>query len=109
MANYFDVCDRMQDHILLIYQESSSLRPDSLKFVLAKEERVTAIFEEILRRGRDGGDLRIGDDKAVRLMAHNIAVLGHMWTFRRWFLHREYTLGEYTRVQTSLILSELAA
>ena len=108
LANYFDVCDRMQDDILLIYQESSSLTPDSLKYVLANDERVTTLFEEILRRGVKDGSLQPGEEKAIRLMAHNITVLGHMWTFRRWFLARHYTLDEFKRLQTSLILSELS-
>lgn len=109
LANYFQVCNNMQDHILLIYQESSSLNPDSLKFVLANEERVTDIFAEVLRRGLADGTLKIGDGKSVELMAHNITVLGHMWTFRRWFLERHYSLEEFTQLQTSLILSELSA
>jgi len=109
VANYFEVCDRMQDYILLIYQESSSLNPDSLKYVLANEERVTNIFEEILQHGEKDGTLRLDGSKAVRLMAHNITVLGHMWTFRRWFLSRHYSLEEFIKLQTSLILSELSA
>ena len=109
MANYFSVCDQMQDHILLVYQESSSLLPDSQKYVLANEERITAIFEEIILRGVDDGTLNPEEEKAVKLMAHNITVLGHMWTFRRWFLKRHYTLQEFTGLQVSLILSELSA
>jgi AcrR family transcriptional regulator len=108
LAGYFLVCDRMKDDILLIYQESSSLHPDSLKYVLANEERITEIFVEILRRGVTDGSLRPLDDSAIRLMADNIVVLGHMWTFRRWSLGRRYSLDQYTRLQTSLILSELA-
>jgi AcrR family transcriptional regulator len=107
VANYFGVCERMQDHILLVYQETGSLSPESRKYVLANEERVTAIFEDILRRGARDGTLHPGPDKAVRLMAHNITVLGHMWTFRRWFLMRHYTLAEFTELQTSMILNEL--
>ena len=109
LADYFGVCHRMQDYILLIYQESSSLDPESRKFVLANEERITSIFEDILVRGAEDGTLRPGPDKDLRLMAHNITVLGHMWTFRRWYLAKRYTLEEYTQLQTSLILSELSA
>jgi AcrR family transcriptional regulator len=109
MANYFSVCDQMQDHILLVYQESSSLLPESLKYVLANEERITCIFEEIILRGVDDGTLNPEEEKAIKLMAHDITVLGHMWTFRRWFLTRHYTLQEFTRLQVSLILSELSA
>lgn len=109
ITNYFKVCDRMQDDILLIYQETSSLNTDSQQYVLANEERITGIFEDILRRGAKDGTLKIGNGKAAELMAHNITVLGHMWTFRRWFLKKHYTLEEFTQLQTSLILSELSA
>ena len=109
VADYFRVCDQMQDHILLIYQESSSLHPDSLHYVLANEERLTSIFEEILRQGHDDGTLRIDSGRSIGLMAHNITVLGHMWTFRRWYLARHYSLDEYIDLQTSLILSEMGA
>jgi TetR/AcrR family transcriptional regulator, cholesterol catabolism regulator len=108
LKNYFQVCHRMQDHILLIYQESSSLKPDSLKYVLKNEERITAIFSAILLQGQGDGTLKLGDNSKAQIMAHNITVLGHMWTFRRWFLARHYTLEEFTRLQTSLILSELS-
>ncbi len=109
VGNYIRVCDRLQDHILLIYQESSSLKPESLKFVLANEERITAIFEEILKKGQAEGFFTLDGAKALGLMAHNITVLGHMWTFRRWFLGRHYTLDEFIQLQTSLVLSELSA
>ena len=108
IGNYLEVCDRMQDHILLIYQESSSLEPESLKYVLKSEERVTDIFEEILVQGKADRTLHLNGNKAVKLMAHNITGLGHMWTFRRWFLRRHYSLKEFIELQTSLVLSELS-
>lgn len=108
VAEYIRVCDRMQDAILLIYRETSSLAPDSRRFVLQNEERITAIFEEVLRFGAKDGTLRVRDRKALALMAHNITVLGHMWAFRRWFLSRKYTVDDYIRQQTALILNEVA-
>lgn len=107
VANYFKVCDRMSDHILLVYQESSSLTRDSLKYVLANDERITSIFEGILRQGKEDGTLNLKEGQLV-IMAHNITVMGHMWTFRRWYLKRRYSLAEFTELQTSLILSELS-
>lgn len=107
IAEYMRVCDRMQDAILLIYRETSALNGTLRRYVLRNEERITRIFEEILRRGLEDGTLRLRDDKALRLMAHNIVVLGHMWAFRRWFLAREFPLEEYASIQTALLLREL--
>ena len=41
-------------------------------------------------------------------MAHNIMVMGQMWTFRRWVLARHYSLEEYTGLQTALLLRDLS-
>ncbi|MDI3257437.1 MAG: TetR/AcrR family transcriptional regulator [Kyrpidia sp.] len=108
IRQYLYVMDDMQDDVLLIYQESKSLPLESLRYVLRKEEQITGIFEDILRRGIEDGSLRL-DPGALTLMAHNIIVLGQMWAFRRWVLQRHYDLEEYIRLQTSLILNELMA
>jgi hypothetical protein len=44
------------------------------------------------------------DDRSIELAAHNISVLGHMWTFRRWFLARHYSIDDYIELQTDFIL-----
>ena len=105
ISEYFQVCDEMADMILLIYQETNSLPPDSLRYVLQDEERITRIFRDILEQGVESGTLQIRDGKTLTIIAHTIAVLGHMWTFRRWSLHRNFTLGEYTKTQTEMILN----
>ncbi|MBW1710537.1 MAG: TetR/AcrR family transcriptional regulator, partial [Deltaproteobacteria bacterium] len=97
ISNYFQVCDRMQDLILLIYQESNSLEHEALRYVLANDERITGIFEGILSQGLKDGILFLKENE-VKLMAHNIIVLGHMWTFRRWFLKRAFSLDDFTRI-----------
>lgn len=106
ISGFIKVMDQMQDKVLLIYQEIKSLPPDLMKYVLQKEEEITGQFADILRRGLEDGTLKIGE-KTIPLMAHNIVVLGEMWTFRRWALRKKYTLEEYTEIQTSLILREL--
>ena len=107
MRGYFQVCDAMQDSILLIYRETASLDRESQRYVLQNEERITEIFAEILRQGLADGSFRFEGVQALALMSHNIVVLGHMWAFRRWFLRGKFNLDGYTRYQTSLILHEL--
>lgn len=106
---FFTVCDRMQDNILLIYQVSKALPRESLRYVLKNDERITAIFEELIIEGQKDGSLRMDDGKYVKLMAHDIVVLGHMWTFRRWFLMNHFTLEEYIQTQSTLILDRIKA
>ena len=47
------------------------------------------------------------DESAIELAAHNISVLGHMWSFRRWYLARHYRIEDYINLQTEFILGLL--
>jgi len=104
IREYFLVCNRMNDHILLIYQETQSLPPQWRKKVLENEVRITGIFMEVLERLISSGDLPHLRERSMELIAHNISVLGHMWTFRRWFLARHYSIEDYIELQTEFIL-----
>ncbi|MDA8354623.1 MAG: TetR/AcrR family transcriptional regulator [Firmicutes bacterium] len=105
IAQHFKAMDAMRDDVLLIYQETKSLPKDAMSYVLKKEEEITSLFEAVLQRGIQDGTLNL-DQSSVKLMAHNIMVLGEMWTFRGWVLRQHYTLEEYTRLQTALLLDE---
>ena len=102
---YLLVCDRMRDHILLIYQETQSLPHKWRKLVLTNEVRITGLFTRALARLMATGDLPPLSQAAMDLIAHNIAVMGHMWTFRRWFLACHYTIEDYIRHQTAFVLN----
>ncbi|RJQ79340.1 MAG: TetR/AcrR family transcriptional regulator [Desulfobacteraceae bacterium] len=104
IREYFLVCHRMGDHILLIYQETQSLPGKWRKIVLENEIRITGLFTKVLQDLVAGGELPPLDEGVLDLIAHNISVLGHMWAFRRWFLAGRYTIEEYTRIQTAFIL-----
>jgi AcrR family transcriptional regulator len=106
IREYFLVCHRMSDHILLIYQETQSLPYQWRKKVLENEISITGIFVKVLARLVADGDLPNLDDQSLELVAHNISVLGHMWTFRRWFLARHYSIEDYIRHQTDFILGK---
>jgi len=107
LKSFFRVMDQMSDRVLLIYQESKSLPAETLRYVLRREEEITAIFEEILRKGIADGSIKL-EEKHVKLMADNIMVLGEMWVFRRWALKRHYSLEEYTEKQIDLLLGGIS-
>jgi hypothetical protein len=94
----------MSDFILLIYQETQSLPIQWQNRVLENELRITGLFIEALARIASTGELPNLDERSLELTAHNIVVLGHMWTFRRWFLTRHYSIEDYIKLQTKLIL-----
>ncbi len=104
---YFLVCHRMSDLILLIYQETRSLPPQWRKRVQENELRITGIFVEMLARLAAEGVLPDLDESAIELTAHNISVLGHMWSFRRWYLAQHYRIEDYINQQTEFILGLL--
>ncbi|NNF97935.1 MAG: TetR/AcrR family transcriptional regulator [Desulfobacteraceae bacterium] len=104
IKEYFWVCHQMNDHILLIYQETQSLPKKFRKLVLENEVRITGLFTGVIARLMGTGDLPGMDEKTVDLIAHNISVLGHMWTFRRWFLANHYSIDMYIDLQTRYIL-----
>jgi len=104
IREYFKVCDRMSDFILLIYQESQSLPSQWQRRVLENELRITGLFVGALARIAATGALPNLDERTIELAAHNIVVSGHMWTFRRWYLARHYSIWDYITLQTELIL-----
>jgi len=101
IREYFMVCQRMSDFILLIYQETQSLPAQWQRRVLDNELRITGLFVQVLARLVAAGDLGSIDDRTIELAAHNISVLGHMWTFRRWYLSRHFTIEDYIAQQTA--------
>lgn len=105
IREYFLVCHRMGDHILLIYQETQSLSYRWRKIVLENEIRITGLFTQVLVDLAAQRVLPSLADRALELIAHNISVLGHMWAFRRWFLSGHYTIDEYVDFQTGFILN----
>jgi len=59
---------------------------------------------QVLAHLISSGDLPSLSERSMELAAHNISVLGHMWTFRRWFLARHYSIDDYIELQTEFIL-----
>jgi len=99
------VCDRMSDQIQLMYQVTKSLPSQWKRRVLENEIGITRTVVGALKRiaGAEGqGEL---PDAAFDLTANNITILGHMWTFRRWYFAGRYTIEDYIAFQTEFILS----
>jgi AcrR family transcriptional regulator len=107
IRDYFLVCHRWSDHIVLIYQEIHSLPPNWRNIVLQNEMRITGLFSKLFADMIQAGRLFPMDDRRLDLAAHNISVLGQMWAFRRWMLSRWYTIDEYIEIQTDFIMRRL--
>jgi TetR/AcrR family transcriptional regulator, cholesterol catabolism regulator len=103
IAHHFRVMDEMQDEVLVMYQEAKSLSKDALPYVLNKENELARVFENMIRRCIETGELNLKETD-ISLIAHSIIVQGQMWGFRRWVIQKRYTLEQYIEIQTNLIL-----
>ena len=108
IREFFLVCNRMSDHVLLMYQVTHFLPRKWQEKVLEAEMRITNLFVEAMRELRDLGKLPNLDDDTINLIGHNISVLGHTWAFRRWYFARNFTIEQYIEQQTKFIMSFLA-
>ena len=104
IREYFLVCDRMSDQMLLMYQATHFLPQKWQKRVLEAELRITDIFVTAIKELKERGALPELDDNTINLMGHNISVLGHTWTFRRWYFAKNFTIEQYIEQQTDFIM-----
>jgi TetR/AcrR family transcriptional regulator, cholesterol catabolism regulator len=103
IREYFGVCHRMNDVILLMYQEIHALPAQWKKKVLENELKITGIIREAIEGIFSSGGLPNLKASRIDLIAHDIVVLGHMWAFRRWTLSGRYSIEDYTEQQIRLI------
>lgn len=104
ISNFFHVMDEMQAEVLVMYQEVKSLSKDARSYILKKELEMVAMFENMLSSCVDNGELDLTEHQ-LKIIAHDIFVLGQMWGFRRWAMQKIYTLDEYIELQTKFIFS----
>jgi TetR/AcrR family transcriptional regulator, cholesterol catabolism regulator len=104
IGHYFRVVDEMQDEVLVMYQEAKSLTKDALPYVLKKEMEMAAMFESLIIRCVENGELQLSE-KQIELISHTIIVEGQMWAFRRWALQKLFTLDEYIELQTEQLFN----
>lgn len=107
IRQYFIVCDKMADHILLMYQVTQFLPDKWKKRVLVNELNITDIFITALDQLSGKNNFPILGEKKLNLVGHNISVLGQMWAFRRWHMKKTFSLDQYISIQTEFILGLL--
>ncbi len=107
IREFFLVCNRMSDHVLLMYQVTHFLPLKWQEKVLEAELRITNLFIEAMRELRALGKIPQLDDDTIILIGHNISVIGHTWAFRRWYFAKQFTIEQYIEQQTEFIMSFL--
>ena len=106
IQQYFLLIDSMVDEFTIMYQETKTLPKDAQSYVLQKELEMVALFEKILKACVQSGRLNVSD-KEVFLAANHIVVQGQAWAFRKWALHKHFSIQDYTIAQTKMCLSEI--
>ena len=107
IRDYFIIIDSIQDYTLLLYQETKSLNRKDRNYVLSAEMELTKIFENILAQGIKEKTFKI-DKRTAKIVANNIMVQGQMWSFRRWVAQKNYSLKNYIKIQTDLIINAIS-
>jgi AcrR family transcriptional regulator len=103
VRSYFLLMDDMQDEVMVMYQEVKSLPKDAKEYVLQKEKGMVSMLERVIENSLPY-ELSKED---ISLIANNIFVQGQMWSFRRWMLHKEFTLKTYVERQIHYLLKGL--
>ncbi len=106
IREYFLVCNRMSDHVLLMYQVTHFLPEKWQKKVLEAELRITNLFIDAMQQLKKEGKLSLDDD-TINLIGHNISIIGHTWAFRRWYFAKHFTIEHYIEKQTEFIMGFL--
>lgn len=101
--SYYRFIDKMQDEVLILYQEIKSLDTNAKNQVLQAERDQVLILQKAII---EAIPKRISKEEA-EILANNIFVHGHMWGFRRWMLQRNYTIDQYIAMQTKLLLQTI--
>ncbi len=107
IRQYFYVCDKLGDHILMMYQVTQFLPEKWQVRVLVNELNITNIFIDALSFLSGKNNFPELDAKTLNLVGHNISVLGQMWAFRRWHVQRNFSIEEYIEIQTDFILGRI--
>jgi TetR/AcrR family transcriptional regulator, cholesterol catabolism regulator len=107
ISQYCHVCDKMGDHILMMYQVTQFLPEKWKAKVLTNELNITNIFINALSSLSGKNDFPKLDENILNLVGHNISVLGQMWAFRRWHLNKTFSIDEYIKIQTAFILGHI--
>jgi len=101
--SYYRFTDRMQEEVLILYQEVKSLEANVKKEVLQTERNQVLMLKNAIMAAIPN---KVSEEEAD-ILANNILVHGHMWCFRRWTLQKNYTIDEYIAMQTKLLLQTI--
>src|SRR5699024_9780580 len=97
---YYRLFDQLQEEALILYQELKSLPQAEREAVIEKELEMVDLVKDAIMKSAPAQI----DEADAALLANNIFVQAHMWSFRRWTLQKQFTLEEYINKQIDFAL-----
>jgi len=101
---WFRYASEVQDENMFFDREIRHFSSEDRETLLQSQASIVSFFEELLQRGLKSGEFKIDSPVSV---AHNILMAGINWGQRRWFLLPRFSLEEYTKIQSDLILKSI--
>lgn len=89
---YVRLIDELRRDVVLGYQEMKSLTSTERGRLLAGEERIQSLLEEIIAYGMQKGAFPPGD---IDIKAHCLIVMAQSWAVRHWALKRFVKVDDY--------------
>jgi AcrR family transcriptional regulator len=86
--------DDLQEMIPFWYRESGHVGPKGLEELIRQDMYTIDLYEKILEEGVKKGEFRISDPK---LAAFEIMMLCDLWSLKRWYMRKHYTMDEYIK------------
>lgn len=102
----YETIEQIEDIISFIYVEAKHFEKDLVKKAAQIELQCIDILEQLLANGCKTGEFKIDE---IPIVAHNIVVLAHMWSVRKWFFKNRYTFDVYLKEQIKLLMKSIKA
>lgn len=101
IERWYRYCDQEQDWVIVSYREIIHMPKRTQEQLRIEDKRARAAFEALVCEAVSSGQLDVDDPTVIAL---DILSLGQLWALRRWHLRNRYTLEQYIRQQTKLLI-----
>ena len=99
---YYTWCNDAADRNIFYNREIINFSAADRQTLLKSQADYIQFFENLINKGVSEGVFKA---KSPLLVAHNIVMQGFDWGLRRWFLRSFFTLDNYIKLQTELVMS----
>lgn len=101
---YYTWCNDAADRNIFYNREIINFSAADRQTLLKSQADYIQFFENLIKKGVLEG---VFNAKSPLLVAHNIVMQGFDWGLRRWFLRSFFTLDNYIKLQTELVMSHI--